>query len=390
MGAMEDAYFFAEELNYYVSDSIQFLFPFSHLDMYGPAGGDHSILNPQFQDNKTDFQKQNIKDFVLTDTFLVRGWVNVGNATRPFLKISYDGSPDSALSQLSDHRLDAFIYLWLKIQGVETGDYIKVPYNEITNRYEVEIWGYPDNDLFDHLSGKGKQALQNGNLIIRNDLIHGTKADFDREGLDDQNMYQHAPENTMHPLLPLKIELAWVDHTKTFWDSQNGNNYHYEFNMILRGWENFMQVGVSAHPHGGIGFLHYRNLLSNYKPYTDPAELARTLMPWMFDAGGTKAGNGFIRNERSLTVDYLDLHILKPDCGIGIHRHRDNQEIFFLMTGKAYMMVGDWYKFPDRERAFEIRTLLPGSLSLLKPGQLHSLINALDTDAVLLMFGGYD
>jgi hypothetical protein len=25
-------------------------------------------------------------------------------------------------------------------------------------------------------------------------------------------------------------------------------------------------------------------------------------------------------------MEYMDLHILKPECGIGIHRHRDNQE----------------------------------------------------------------
>ena len=113
-------------------------------------------------------------------------------------------------------------------------------------------------------------------------------------------------------------------------------------------------------------------------------------MPWMFDAHGQKSADGSIKEEKSLAVDYIDLHVLKPDCGIGIHRHRDNQEIFFLMAGKAYMMVGDWYKFPDRESAFEIRTLLPGSFSLLKAGQLHCLINALDIDASLLMFGGYD
>ena len=38
--------------------------------------------------------------------------------------------------------------------------------------------------------------------------------------------------------------------------------------MLLRGWDNYMQVGVSGNPHGGIGFLHYRNLMSNYKTFT--------------------------------------------------------------------------------------------------------------------------
>jgi mannose-6-phosphate isomerase-like protein (cupin superfamily) len=391
MSAMEEASFFAEDLNFYLTNSIQYLFPFTHLELYGPSGEAHVILDPRQQDVKTDFQKQNIRDFTLADCFLVRGWVSIGNTSVPFLKISYLGGPDSILSQKAGNQLSSFIFLWLKVQGKESPGYIKVPYNEQTDRYEVEIWGHPSkDDISGMLTEKGKASLNRESLLIDNSIIRGSLTDFDREGLDGLNMYERAAENTMHPILPLKIQLAWTDHTKGYWDSQDGKNYSYEFNMIVRGWDNYMEVGVSGSPHGGIGFLHYRNLLSNYKPYSVPSELSRTLLPWMFDINGNKSNNGMSREEKSLAVDYLDLHILKGECGIGIHRHRDNQEIFFLLNGKAYMMVGDWYQFPDRERAFEIRTLLPGSLALLKPGQLHSLINALDIDATLLMFGGYD
>ena len=202
MHAMEEAYFFAENLDCYLVDSIQFLFPFSHLEIYGPAGISHMILNPEMQDNKTDFQKQNIKDFVLTDTFLARGWVSVGGQTIPFLKLSYLGGLDSKLAELSGNKLDAHINLWIKIQGKAVSEYIKVPYNEETDRYEVELWGFQGN-VKDHLSDKGKTSLQNGNLQVRTDLIKGSINDFTREGLDDKNMYQVAPENTMHPILPL-------------------------------------------------------------------------------------------------------------------------------------------------------------------------------------------
>jgi mannose-6-phosphate isomerase-like protein (cupin superfamily) len=74
----------------------------------------------------------------------------------------------------------------------------------------------------------------------------------------------------------------------------------------------------------------------------------------------------------------------------GIHHHRDNQEIFFLLTGAGIMVTGDWCQFPDRERCFEIRTMTAGSFSLLKPGNLHALFNVTDEDISLLMFGGYD
>lgn len=88
-----------------------------------------------------------------------------------------------------------------------------------------------------------------------------------------------------------------------------------------------------------------------------------------------------------MAIDYMDLHILKPECGIGIHRHRDNQEIFFLLSGVGIMVMGDWNQF---ERCFEIRTMTAGSFSLLKPGNLHALFNVTDEDIALLMFGGYD
>jgi hypothetical protein len=91
-----------------------------------------------------------------------------------------------------------------------------------------------------------------------------------------------------------------------------------------------------------------------------------------------------------MAVDYMDLHILKPECGIGIHRHRDNQEIFFLLTATGIMVTGDRCQFPDRERCFEIRTMTAGSFSLLKPGNLHALFNVTDEEISLLMFGGYD
>ncbi len=76
-------------MGYYLSEHLQYLFPYESLTLYGPQGNDADILDPTLQDNKTDFQKQNVKDFVSTDTVLTRGLVTVGNWTGPFLRISY-------------------------------------------------------------------------------------------------------------------------------------------------------------------------------------------------------------------------------------------------------------------------------------------------------------
>ena len=158
--------------------------------------------------------------------------------------------------------------------------------------------------------------------------------------------------------------------------------------MVVRGWDAYLKAGITPNPHGGVGVLHYRNLLSNYFEFTDSRELARTVEPWQFDAFRQKQLTE--KWENFFAVDYMDLHILKNNCGIGLHRHRDNQEVFFLLEGQAMMVTGDWCKTPQRERCFELRTLQPGSFSFLKPGGLHALMNATDSDIFLLMFGGYD
>ncbi|HYC90671.1 MAG TPA: cupin domain-containing protein, partial [Thermoanaerobaculia bacterium] len=85
-----------------------------------------------------------------------------------------------------------------------------------------------------------------------------------------------------------------------------------------------------------------------------------------------------------------DLHILQANAAIGLHRHRDNQEVFFLLDGRGIMVVGDWAKLPQRERCFEVRTLRPGHFAMLKGGNLHGLVNPTDSESSLFMFGGYD
>lgn len=378
----------AAEREFYLTEQLQYLFPYDFLSFYGPQGNDAGILDPTQQDNKTDFQKQNVKDFRSTDTFLVRGLVNVGDWTGSFLRVSYRGGPDSKLSAAAHHKLGEKIKLWIKVGDVATPSLIYVPYNPRTDRYEVELWGYPSSDLRSQLDTKGRNAIDRGELQVRTDLVHGNLSDFNREGLNDRYMTEVAPTHTMHPVLPLHIELAWADFNEKVWDSQNGANYHYEFNMILRGWDNFLGTGISPNPHGGIGFLEYRNLMSNYGRYSDRNELGRQLNSWNFSVFKTKNhGNGF---EPFFAVDYMDLHILKGGCGIGLHRHRDNQEMFLMMEGQGYMVIGDWCKMPHRERCFEIRTLRSGHFAMLKGGNLHALMNATDEDISLFMCGGYD
>ncbi len=378
----------AAEREFYATEHLQYLFPFEFLELYGPSPPNQDQLDARLQDVKTDFQKQNVRDFRTTDAHLVRGLVTAGSWTGPFIRLSYRGGPDSKLSEASAHRLGASIKAWVKINGSAASSLLTVPYNEASDRYEVELWGYPGSNLQSLLDTKGQAAMARDELQVRTDLVRGSTSDFRREDVSDAYMVDVAPGNSMHPILPLHVEVAWADGSESFWDSKDGANYHYEFNMILRGWEHYLSVGMSPNPHGGVNFLEYRNLMSNYGRYAGRPELGRQIEPWMFDAFGQKAAQ--VRWENFMAVDYMDLHIMRPHCGIGLHRHRDNQEIFLMMEGRGFMVVGDWCKMPERERCFEVRTLRPGHIAMLKGGNLHGLINALDENASLFMFGGYD
>lgn len=163
-----------------------------------------------------------------------------------------------------------------------------IPYNPLTDRYEIEIWGYLGTELRTKLDARGKAAMYRGGLIVNAGIAQSNYSDFAREGLDNRDMRTVAATNIMHPVLPLNIQVAWADKTETWWDSRDGQNYHYQFNMIYRE-DSFLQVGFSESPHGGVGFLHYRNLLSNYFAFSDSGELGRDVEPWSFDANGVKS-----------------------------------------------------------------------------------------------------
>jgi len=391
---------------HYLADSLQHLFGLQNLALIGPSGDAWQTKDPRGQDVKEDFQKQNLYDFVLNGTELSRGYARAGDWTGSFLHIAY--VPRPPLVGTDGVFSGEFVQLYLKVGDDETGAaYLQVPYNMQSARYEIELWAYPGTDLTDRLGSRGKDAIKRGALLARPDLVHGELGDFVGKPFDDArteasnagqgiNMLDRLPNHTMHPVRPLRIEVAWTDSTRTRWDNAVRGNYAYEFSMSQRGWANYFATGDSQNPHGGVGGLEYRNLYSNYFGHEAQRhqelgaawtpELGRVLQSWNFDADHHKPSTK--QREDFFAVDYIDLHILKPAGVIGMHRHRDNQEVFLLLEGKGLMVMGDWEESGSRERAVELRTMKPGDLSLVKPGQFHSLVNVLDENLLLFMFGG--
>jgi mannose-6-phosphate isomerase-like protein (cupin superfamily) len=393
---------------HYLPASLQHLFGLRDLALIGPSGGDWQNKDPRVQDVKEDFQKQNLYDFVLNGTEITRGYAQAGDWTGSFLRIAY--VPQSPLVAADGSFPGESVRLYLRVGKDETGpNYLTVPYNIDSARYEIELWAFPGNDLAARLGPRGKDAVARGALLARPDLVHGQLDDFVGIPFDDArtaarnagqgiDMLERLPDHTMHPIRPLRLELAWTDATETRWDHAPGGNYVYEFSMSLRGWSSYFSIGESQNPHGGVGGLEYRNLYSNYFGHENKRrdelgtawtpELGRVLRNWQFDADRQKPSSK--SREDFFSVDYMDLHILKSAAVIGMHRHRDNQEVFLVMEGRGLMVMGDWEKMPSRDRAVELRVMTPGDLSLVKPGQFHALVNLLDENLLLFMFGGYD
>ena len=81
----------------------------------------------------------------------------------------------------------------------------------VSDRYEIELWGYTGGDLRSRLGGASREALDRGELQVRTDLLHGSPSDFEREQLSDRDVRRVADDCAMHPLLPLHVECAWAN-----------------------------------------------------------------------------------------------------------------------------------------------------------------------------------
>lgn len=387
LGLMERSRLAAER-ELYEPASLQYLFPLNHVELYGPSSPNHDQLDPAQQDDKSDFQKQNVRDFRLADSRAVRGWAEVGDWRGPFLQLSYRGGPDSALSREAGRLGDA-IGCVVSVQG-GPAVLIRAPYDEESDFYTAELWGHFGDGLRDLLGERGRAALDNGVLQPRADVVPGGGQDFLRDRMTDQDLRLVSPRHTLHPVLPCYIDVRWTaspDGAGSA-DPPSGST-RLGFEMRVRGWENYLGVGTSPNPHGGVGFLEYRTLFSDYGRWAGSDELRRVLEPYNLDAFGHK-GHASGDVEPFLAVNYMDLHVLDGACGIGLHRHRDNQEVFLMLEGDGLMVIGDWADSRTRTRSFEIRRLPAGHLAFLKGGNLHGLMNPTDQRSSLFMFGGYD
>src|SRR5690606_36841067 len=153
----------------------------------------------------------------------------------PFLHVSYRGS-GTELERLNGGPLGPFVQMWIKVGGNATQALVRLPYNEATDRYDVELWGFTGGELQNVLDSKARAAFDAGRLVARPDLVRGNFSDFRGAGFDSErengNRAQpdpqpvltlgRVPDHAMHPVRALRVELAFTTASAAVWDSRGG------------------------------------------------------------------------------------------------------------------------------------------------------------------------
>jgi glyoxylate utilization-related uncharacterized protein len=96
---------------------------------------------------------------------------------------------------------------------------------------------------------------------------------------------------------------------------------------------------------------------------------------------GDHGGRGPIEFRRLLTrddfnapVDFVDFTSIPPGSTGGLHEHRGNDEIYFIVAGSPLVTF-----------AGEERRLQPGDIAVIRSGERHTLINDTETTTSILV-----
>ncbi len=73
-------------------------------------------------------------------------------------------------------------------------------------------------------------------------------------------------------------------------------------------------------------------------------------------------------------IDFVDHTVIPPGSTIGRHTHQGNEEIYFIASGRPLIRVNG-----------EEARLEAGSLSVVRDGEWHELVNDTDVDVEILV-----
>ena len=73
-------------------------------------------------------------------------------------------------------------------------------------------------------------------------------------------------------------------------------------------------------------------------------------------------------------IDFVDYTIVPPGSSIGLHKHKGNDELYFVIEGSPIVTFAD-----------EERILQPGDIAVIRDGESHTLKNDTARDVTILV-----
>ncbi len=344
----------------YHLDSLHYLFP---LESFGIPADD-----PTLATDGRNSTKQALRRYKLGDYSLVKGWVNYGGGRRNFLNIGYrcDSTGNTFAGEV---RLTL---------GVGTLRHeLPMGYDRGTGCYQLEIWAVqPASEAA--LPGSLRALARDGRLVLDETALPGNPLDYVAERLQGTLWDVGDPDDINHPLRPAGLTL-------TFHDSHGrvDGPHKVAFKMVRRGYDAFRTRRWGNNPHAGTGST--RGTVFYIAGNAEPDGILRSVEPGEPLADGSPAPAAV--TERFYTAKYMMLVEFGPSASIGVHRHTDYMDSFWVFRGSGMAVVADAVPIDGTEQTVELRRLRAFEGFIARPGQMHGMLRDTGEELEIFAFG---
>lgn len=335
---------------FYVGDSLHYLFP---ILAYGLPSEDRSIPH----DGRASTQEA-LRTYQLGDYFVVKGLLQVGGAARNFLKIGYTAPSGQPLT------------LEVKVNAISRK--VPFPYRAEDGGYSVEFWNLPDAAA---LPPSLRADADRGRIVLDPAFPPGNPLDYRPARVKGTMWEAGDPNDINHPLRAARISFTLAGPAGPV-----AGPHTVAYKMIRRGFDAFRSDRSSPHPHGGTGATE--SILFYNAESNDPDHILRQVAAGRPLASGEPAAAPTV--ERFFPAKYMQYVRFGPSASIGIHRHKDFLDAFWVARGSGLGVVIDAIPLDGTAMTVELRRLRAFEGMIVRPGQMHGLLR--DSDEPLEMF----
>jgi len=325
----------------YVRDSLHSLFP---LVSFGLPSEDPSIAH----DGRPSTQEA-LRRYQLGDYYVVKGLLRFGGSPRNFVRVGYAPASRAATP------------LRLEIEIGSVSRKLTFPFLNESGEYAVEFWSVSEAALTS-LPAEVRAATTGGGVVLDAAFPPGNPLDYQASRLKGTAWETGDPNDVNHPLRPAPLKITIAGSAGPIIGP-----HKLGFKMIRRGFEAFRSDRFSNNTHGGTGTIE--GILFYNAEANDPDHIERRR--------GAEV-------ERLFPAKYMQYVRFGPGASIGIHRHKENLDAFWVTRGSGLGVVIDAVALDGTERTVELRRLRAFEGMIVRPGQMHGLLR--DTEEPLEMF----